>query len=193
MLFYSKNVYISQYFINGYLSTYYQWCFVIQILVYVLTWYVKWLVFWREQYVFHPALLFRVRGWISVKWRNVCACSTRCSNISLFQLSKMGPSHTFISISSMFTLHIYILQSRWNLDFRTCWTFLHWVPEDSPFIWQESNLLVWAHLEFVSTDNLNIYAPTNIQKPSKYVYLSYKYPILWKHFLNPSPAFGTSR
>ena len=31
---------------------------------------------------FQLALLFRVRGWIAAKWRNVCAPSTGCSNIS---------------------------------------------------------------------------------------------------------------
>ena len=66
------------------------------------------------------------------------------------------------------------------LSFRTCWTLLHKVPEESPFIWKaESNLVVWSHLEFVSTDDrLNIYAPTNIHQHvlqiSTIMYNSYK-------------------
>lgn len=56
------------------------------------------------------------------------------------------------------------------LGFGTCCTVLGWAPEDSPFIWQESNLVVWAHLEFVSTDNLDISWPTNNHKRSFYIY-----------------------
>ena len=54
------------------------------------------------------------------------------------------------------------------------WSMLHgplrWALEDSPFIWQESNLVVWAHLEFVSTDNSDISWPTNNHKRSLYIY-----------------------
>ena len=59
---------------------------------------------------------------------------------------------------------------RGNSRFWTCCALPGWAPEDSPFIWQESNLVVWAHLEFVSTDNLDISWPTNNHKRSFYIY-----------------------
>ena len=73
-------------------------------------------------------------------------------------------------------------------------SFLHWVAEDSPFIWQESNLLVWAHLEFVSTENLNIYAPTNIHQSLTQIcilFLQISDPL--KTLFKPSPDIGISR
>ena len=103
-------------------------------------------------------------GWIAAKWRNVCARWTASSNISLlFQLWPMAPhAHSWLTLN--------ILKERES----SFWNMLHgplrWAPEDSPFIWQESNLVVWAHLEFVSTDNLDISWPTNNHKRSFYIY-----------------------
>ena len=59
------------------------------------------------------------------------------------------------------------------------------------YLTEESNLVVWSHLEFVSTDNLNIYAPTNISTNVTNMYKSYKQildPL--KTLLNLFPALG---
>ena len=102
-------------------------------------------------------------GWIAAKWRNVCARSTGSSNISLlFQLWQMAPSPRTFMVDTEHSQKF----SFWNMLHGP----LRWAPEDSPFIWQESNLVVWAHLEFVSTDNLDISWPTNNHKRSLYIY-----------------------
>ena len=82
-----------------------------------------------------------------------------CSNFG-----KWLPPHAH----SWLTLNI--LKERESLFWNMLHGPLRWAPEDSPFIWQESNLVVWAHLEFVSTDNLDISWPTNTHKRSFYIY-----------------------
>ena len=98
-----------------------------------------------------------------------------CSEMEecLCSLNRLFKHFTVVPTLANGSPRIFMVDTEHSQKF-SFWNMLHgplrWAPEDSPFIWQESNLVVWAHLEFVSTDNLDISWPRNTHKRSFYIY-----------------------
>ena len=105
----------------------------------------------------------RVRVGMNCSEMEECLCS----------LNRLFKHFTVVPTLANGSPRIFMVDTEHSQKF-SFWNMLHgplrWAPEDSPFIWQESNLVVWAHLEFVSTDNLDISWPTNTHKRSFYIY-----------------------
>ena len=129
--------------------------------------------------LFSHSLIFAFWEW---EWRCIFCKRVRvgmnCSEMEecLCSLNRLFKHFTAVPTLANGSLPTHIHGWHWtfskrgNSCFGTCCMVLGWAPEDSPFIWQESNLVVWAHLEFVSTDNLDISWPTNNHKRSFYIY-----------------------
>ena len=115
------------------------------------------------------------------EWERRCILCKRvrvgmnCSEMEecLCSLNRLFKHFTAVPTLANGSPRIFMVDTEHSQKF-SFWNMLHgplrWAPEDSPFIWQESNLVVWAHLEFVSTDNLDISWPTNNHKRSFYIY-----------------------